>query len=70
MQDKQRKWAEDQRNLYQQQAQTKAQVLRYEDDLARKRMQVDIIVFFLTYSQGVWLEFPFCLCFSEALLEK
>ncbi|XP_071913515.1 uncharacterized protein [Coffea arabica] len=39
--DKQRKWADDQRNLYQQQAQTKAQVLRYEDDLARKRMQTD-----------------------------
>lgn len=39
--EKQRKWAEDQRNLYQQQAQTKAQVLRYEDELARKRMQTD-----------------------------
>lgn len=40
MQEKQRKWAEDQRNLYQQQTQTKAQVMRYEDELARKRMQV------------------------------
>ncbi|KAL0332561.1 UNVERIFIED_CONTAM: hypothetical protein Scaly_2157600 [Sesamum calycinum] len=37
--EKQRKWAEDQRNLYQQQAQAKAQMLRYEDELARKRMQ-------------------------------
>ncbi|GER49643.1 AAA-type ATPase family protein [Striga asiatica] len=41
LQDKQRKWAEDQRNLYQQQAQAKAQMLRYEDELARKRMQTD-----------------------------
>ncbi|CAK9152390.1 unnamed protein product [Ilex paraguariensis] len=39
--DKQRKWGEDQRNLVQQQAQTKAQMLRYEDELARKRMQTD-----------------------------
>ncbi|XP_073151321.1 uncharacterized protein [Henckelia pumila] len=39
--DKQQKWAEDQRNLYQQQAQAKAQMLRYEDELARKRMQTD-----------------------------
>ncbi|KAK6150887.1 hypothetical protein DH2020_015819 [Rehmannia glutinosa] len=39
--DKQRKWAEDQRNLYQQQAQAKAQMMRYEDELARKRMQTD-----------------------------
>ncbi|KAL3630270.1 hypothetical protein CASFOL_023254 [Castilleja foliolosa] len=39
--DKQRKWAEDQRNLYQQQSQAKAQMLRYEDELARKRMQTD-----------------------------
>ncbi|KAI3451688.1 hypothetical protein Pfo_008353 [Paulownia fortunei] len=39
--DKQRKWAEDQRNLYQQQAQAKAQMLRYEDELARKRKQTD-----------------------------
>ncbi|KAK6125526.1 hypothetical protein DH2020_040725 [Rehmannia glutinosa] len=36
--DKQRKWAEDQRNLYQQQAQAKAQMMRYdEDELARKK---------------------------------
>lgn len=40
MQDKQRQWGEDQRNLYQQQSQAKAQMLRYEDELARKRMQV------------------------------
>ncbi|KAL0449929.1 UNVERIFIED_CONTAM: ATPase family AAA domain-containing protein 3 [Sesamum latifolium] len=39
--EKQRKWSEDQRNLYQQQAQAKAQMLRYEDELARKRMQTD-----------------------------
>lgn len=40
LQEKQRKWAEDQRNLYQQQAQGKAQMMRYEDELTRKRMQV------------------------------
>lgn len=39
-QEKQQKLAEDQRNLIQQQAQTKAQMARYEDELARKRMQV------------------------------
>lgn len=39
--EKQRKWAEDQRELYQKQAQSKAQGLRYEDELARKRMQTD-----------------------------
>ncbi|KAJ8550093.1 hypothetical protein K7X08_033800 [Anisodus acutangulus] len=39
--DKQRKWGEDQQNLYQQQSQAKAQMLRYEDELARKRMQTD-----------------------------
>ncbi|KAG6404965.1 hypothetical protein SASPL_132544 [Salvia splendens] len=39
--EKQRKWAEDQRNLYQQQAQGKAQMMRYEDELTRKRMQTD-----------------------------
>ncbi|KAL8477081.1 hypothetical protein ACS0TY_029406 [Phlomoides rotata] len=39
--EKQRKWSEDQRNLYQQQAQAKAQMLRFEDELARKRMQTD-----------------------------
>ena len=39
-QDKQRKMAEEQMNLVQQQAQAKAQMLRYEDELARKRMQV------------------------------
>ncbi|KAH6823226.1 AAA-type ATPase family protein [Perilla frutescens var. hirtella] len=39
--EKQQKWAEEQRNLYQQQAQAKAQMLRYEDELTRKRMQTD-----------------------------
>nr|XP_010940075.1 ATPase family AAA domain-containing protein 3 [Elaeis guineensis] len=39
--EKQRKLAEDQRNLIQQQAQTKAQKARYEDELARKRMQTE-----------------------------
>ncbi|CAH9088643.1 unnamed protein product [Cuscuta epithymum] len=39
--EKQQKWAEDQRELYQQQSQAKAQMLRYEDELARKRMQTD-----------------------------
>ncbi|KAG7026788.1 ATPase family AAA domain-containing protein 3 [Cucurbita argyrosperma subsp. argyrosperma] len=39
--DRQRKLAEEQRNLIQQQAQAKAQMLRYEDELARKRMQTD-----------------------------
>ncbi|KAL5557301.1 hypothetical protein UlMin_039537 [Ulmus minor] len=39
--ERQRKLAEDQRNILQQQAQAKAQMLRYEDELARKRMQTD-----------------------------
>lgn len=39
-QERQRKLAEEQRNLIQQQAQAKAQMLRYEDELTRKRMQV------------------------------
>ncbi|KAJ9703472.1 hypothetical protein PVL29_005008 [Vitis rotundifolia] len=39
--DKQRKMAEEQMNLVQQQAQAKAQMLRFEDELARKRMQTD-----------------------------
>ncbi|KFK40225.1 hypothetical protein AALP_AA3G346900 [Arabis alpina] len=39
--ERQRKLAEDQRNLVQQQAQAKAQHLRYEDELARKRQQTD-----------------------------
>ncbi|GAV60029.1 AAA domain-containing protein/DUF3523 domain-containing protein [Cephalotus follicularis] len=39
--DRQRKLAEEQRNMVQQQAQAKAQMLRYEDELARKRMQTD-----------------------------
>ncbi|CAN6446700.1 unnamed protein product [Victoria cruziana] len=39
--DKEKKIAEEQRNLVQQQAQTKAQTARYEDELARKRMQAD-----------------------------
>ncbi|KAM7524148.1 hypothetical protein LguiA_014050 [Lonicera macranthoides] len=39
--ERQRKLAEDQMNIVQQQAQAKAQMLRYEDELARKRMQTD-----------------------------
>ncbi|RDX90586.1 ATPase family AAA domain-containing protein 3-A, partial [Mucuna pruriens] len=39
--ERQRKMAEEQRNLIQEQAQRQAQVLRYEDELARKRMQTD-----------------------------
>ncbi|KAI7746582.1 hypothetical protein M8C21_005736 [Ambrosia artemisiifolia] len=39
--ERQQKLAEEQRNLVQQQSQAKAQLLRYEDDLARKRMQTD-----------------------------
>lgn len=48
IQDKQRQWGEDQRNLYQQQSQAKAQMLRYEDELARKRMQVCRVIFLLS----------------------
>lgn len=33
---------EEQRKLVQQQAQTKAQMARYEDELTRKRMQVTV----------------------------
>lgn len=33
---------EEQRKLVQQQAQTKAQLARYEDELTRKRMQVSL----------------------------
>ena len=40
LQERQRKMAEEQRNLIQDQAQRQAQVLRYEDELARKRLQV------------------------------
>lgn len=36
--------AEEQRNLVQQDAQRKAQVMRYEDELARKRMQVQELI--------------------------
>lgn len=39
--ERQRKMAEEQRNLVQQDAQRKAQVMRYEDELARKRMQTE-----------------------------
>ncbi|KAG0463878.1 hypothetical protein HPP92_019498 [Vanilla planifolia] len=39
--EKQQKLAQEQRNLIHQQAQTKAQVARYEDELARKRMQTE-----------------------------
>lgn len=40
LQERQRKLAEEQMNIVQQQAQANAQMLRYEDELARKRMQV------------------------------
>lgn len=40
MHEQQRKLAEDQMNLVEKQSQVKAQMLRYEDELARKRMQV------------------------------
>ncbi|WCJ24923.1 AAA-type ATPase family protein [Euphorbia peplus] len=39
--ERQQKMGEEQRNLVQQQAQVKAQMLRHEDELARKRMQTD-----------------------------
>lgn len=39
-QERQRKLAEEQRNLVQQKAQARAQGLRNEDELARKRLQV------------------------------
>ncbi|XP_047322622.1 ATPase family AAA domain-containing protein 3-like [Impatiens glandulifera] len=39
--ERQQKMAEEQRELIQQQAQAKAQMMRYEDELARKRMQTD-----------------------------
>ena len=41
-------WAEEQRNLYQQQGQGKAQMMRYEDELTHKRMQVWTIPIFST----------------------
>ncbi|KAL4199223.1 hypothetical protein AMTRI_Chr03g143850 [Amborella trichopoda] len=40
-QERQRKFAEEQRDLIQKQAQTRAQKARYEDELARKRMQAE-----------------------------
>lgn len=43
-QERQQKLAEDQRNLLQKHAQTKAQNLRYEDELARKRQQVTLFL--------------------------
>lgn len=39
-QDRQRMMLEEQRKLVQQKAQTEAQLARYNDELARKRMQV------------------------------
>ncbi|KAK4758850.1 hypothetical protein SAY87_020151 [Trapa incisa] len=39
--DRQRKLCEEQRNLVQKQSQAKAEMLRYEDELARKRLQTD-----------------------------
>lgn len=52
-QDKQQKMAEEQRNLVQQQSQAKAQMLRYEDELARKRMQVKGLIFYLLFATKV-----------------
>lgn len=45
LQDRQRVIYEEQKKLAQQQAQTKAQMARYEDELARKRMQANLILF-------------------------
>ncbi|GKB72577.1 putative reverse transcriptase domain-containing protein, partial [Tanacetum coccineum] len=44
--ERQQKLVEEQRNLVQQQSQAKAQILRYEDELARKRMpdQAEVVV--------------------------
>ncbi|XP_076960685.1 uncharacterized protein LOC143637122 [Bidens hawaiensis] len=42
--ERQRKLAEEQMNLLQQQSNAKAQLLRYEDELARKRMQVQLVI--------------------------
>ena len=44
--------AEEQRNLAQQQAQAKAQMLRFEDELTRKRMQVKGVVYFNFCQKG------------------
>jgi len=52
-QERQRKLAEDQMNIVQQQAQAKAQMLRYEDELARKRMQVLEVASFFYYILGI-----------------
>lgn len=42
-QERQKVMYEEQRKLVQQQAQTKAQLARYEDELTRKRMQVKFL---------------------------
>ena len=46
--------AEEQRNIVQQQAQAKAQMLRYEDELARKRMQVNSESSSVFSSNRIW----------------
>ena len=51
LQERMQKKAEDYRNSLQQEAQAKAQALRYEDELARKRMQVlkTLFLYFFSY---------------------
>lgn len=61
LQDRQRVVYEEQKKLVQQQAQTKAQMARYEDELARKRMQVSFLFIFLSF----FLFFSLlCVCLS------
>lgn len=48
---------EEQKKLVQQQAQTKAQMARYDDELARKRMQVPfncLYKYFFIYCIQIW----------------
>jgi Domain of unknown function (DUF3523) len=53
LQDRQRVVYEEQKKLVQQQAQTKAQMARYEDELARKRMQVRFVFFYFHFN-AIW----------------
>lgn len=50
-QERQRKLAEEQRNLVQQKAQARAQGLRNEDELARKRLQVHELTSYISLLQ-------------------
>lgn len=50
-QERQRKLAEEQRNLVQQKAQARAQGLRNEDELARKRLQVHELTLYISLLQ-------------------